>query len=168
MKKTLSGVFVRTFLGVTLLFILSAIPFTALNMRGAAALGSNAYGFLYITSQIIRFLLAAALAWLIRGRSREALVHAEPWRKKMRWILPVLFVVSLVLFWNGSGSRFFFTLANLLRIYPRGAETVSSLRFFLTVMWEQIFSGYFLWCLMLGFAVLLIPFSAEPKRQPAA
>lgn len=163
-KGAFAGLFTSAFLWITLLYLLSAIPFTALNMRGDE-LSNNAYGFLYIASQMIRLLLAAALGWFIRGRSRATLSQANPKLKKMRWILLVLFMISLVLYWNGSGSRFFFTFANLLRIYPRGSETVSPMRFFLTVMWEQFFSGYFLWGLMLGFAILLIPFSAKTNPK---
>lgn len=165
MKKTLSSVFVSAFLGITLLFILSAIPFTAMNMMDNPV----SSGYVYIAIQIIRFLLVIALCWMIRIRSRETLLHTNIDRTKMGWVLLACFVVSILLYMNGTGDRLFWLVSNdLLKIYPRGAVSYTTLRLFLTVMWEQVFSRFFLWGLMLGFAVLLIPFPAKPENTIAA
>ncbi len=142
------------FLGILLLYLLSAFPFAALLSLETG----GGVPYFSLLARFLRVLLGAAFCWVIRQRSQETLLSVSLNWQRLEWILLGLGLASVLLNLFHWGDHFYLTISYAAGVLPAGEAN-----FWLVMFWEQVVSIDFLWCLLLGFAILLLPVSSKHK-----
>ena len=75
------------------------------------------------------------------------------WRAFSGFCLGLASVLLNLFHW---GDHFYLTISYAAGVLPAGEAN-----FWLVMFWEQVVSIDFLWCLLLGFAILLLPVSSK-------
>lgn len=150
--KKLFDLLVRVFMGLLLLYLISLIPFTIIIFQDSG----EGIPYAYILARVLRIVLGIALCWVIRNRTRKALTFITVRRIWLEVIILGILVVSIFLFLCGAGDKFYYTITDVIGLYPLSRAPV-----FLAILWEQLFSIDFFWSILLGIAILLFPISAK-------
>gem|GEM_PF-3604787 len=156
--KQIARLLIYVFLGITLLFLLSILPFGVIVSYEL----SNSSSYLYILARVVRILLVGVLCWIVRRQSRETLQNYGSTKKLECIVVGRGIILVLLRLFFQIGDRLYYTLASIVGISP-----VSQANFWSVIAWEQLVSVDLLWSVLLGFAILLFPLSQKHAEKLA-
>lgn len=148
MVSSIRQVLASTFLKVLLLFLLSVPVFyliVASQLKGAD------YSLWYVGLRVLRFLLAGLLCWLI-GRKNKGLFLQNPEQcRKILKVFAAAIVLCLIFHFDGFFAHLYGKVSNMIGVYTNAESHL-----FLSVLWEQLFNGDLLWCMLLFLPILFL------------
>lgn len=143
---------------LVLMIFLCSVPVFYIIVSHDLKYAIKAFSYPYAITQLLRFIAVVIIACIIRTKYRSIFVQHDVQRKGFMNVIIFCICISILLHIGDITPHLYGVISAMLRIFE--PETTP---LFLTILWEQLFSGELYWSILL--ATTIVFFRQSPKKD---